>query len=159
MRKIILSGSLLLLVAGGVWWWLRPAHPAPVNASIYETDMMEALVRGVLPEFQPAPPAVCFLAFGEGTTAPSATFISRFAGSQPVVRGCDNAVMPPVGRQFETSTGKPGCLIHIIQFREITPDAFDVLVRFSHLPEGRDRIGYRVTKFAGDWSIADRKAM
>ena len=158
MRKIILSGSLVLLLAGALWWWLRPNHPAPVNASIYETDMMEALVRGVLPEFQPSP-AVCFLAFGEGTTPPSSTFIARFAGTQPVVRSCDHAAMPPVGRQFEISTGKPGCLIHVIQFREITPDAFDVLVRFSHLPEGHDQFGYRVTKFAGDWSIADRKPM
>ena len=158
MRRVVIFLGLGLLLAGGAWWWLRPTHPAPVNASIYETDMVEGLIRELLTELKPPVPAVSFLAFGDGTTPPSRAFISRFVGSQPAVRACDSAASPPVGQQFEISTGRPGLIIHVIQFKEITPSAFDVLVRFSNLPEGQDRFTYRVTKLGGEWKIDSRKA-
>ena len=158
MRRAILLVGVGLLLAGGIWWWLRPSHPAPVNRSIYETDMVEGLVRELLAELKPPISPVCFLAFGDGTTTPSSPFIARFAGSNPSVRGCGAAAMPPVGRQFEISTGRPGLIIHIVEFKEITPSAFDVLVRFSNLPEGQDRFTYRVRNVGGDWRIISRKA-
>jgi hypothetical protein len=147
-----------MVLAGGLWWWHRPSHPAPVKAALYETDMVEGLVRELLTELKPPVPPVCFLAFGDGTTPPSRAFISRFAGSQPAVRGCDFAVMPPVGRQFQKSTGQAGLMIHIIQFKEVFPGSFEVLVRFSNLPDGRDHFTYRITKLGGDWMTRSRKA-
>jgi hypothetical protein len=150
--------GLGLCLAGGLWWWHRPAHPKPVNASIYETDMVADLVRELLTELPAPVPAVCFLAFGVGETPPSQRFIARFTGSHPTVRGCDSAVMPPVNKRFEISTGKPGLMIHVVQFKQIISGTFDVLVSFSHLPEGRNRFTYRVSNASGAWKIKSRTA-
>ena len=47
MRRALIAVGLGLALAGS-FWWLRPlAHPPPVNASLYETDMTEGLVRGI----------------------------------------------------------------------------------------------------------------
>jgi hypothetical protein len=157
MRQAIIIGVVLALLGG--WWWrhTHPAHPAPVNASAYETDMMESLVREILTEFQPPLPSVCFLAFGDGATSPSEEFIARFAGSQPAVRRCGSAVSPPVGEFFETSTGRPGLLVHIVRFKEFLPGAFDVEVAFSNLPPGHDRFTYRVIRIGDQWQVKGRK--
>jgi hypothetical protein len=158
MRSILICAGLGLLLISGLWWWHRPSHPAPVKAAVFETDMVEGLVRGLLAEMKPTAPPICFLAFGEGTTSPSAAFIERFAGSRPAVRGCGSATMPPVGRQFEISTGQPGLIIHIVRFKEIIPGSFDVVVSFSNLPEGRDHFTYRIICAGGKWRISSRKA-
>jgi len=157
MRTAIVFGLVLALL-GGLWWrHAHPAHPPRVNASIYETDMMEGLVREILTEFQPPLPSVCFLAFGDGTTSPSAEFIARFAGSQPAVRRCGSAVSPPVGKFFEISTGRPGLVVHIVRFKEFLPGAFDVEVAFSNLPSGHDRFIYRVIRIGAEWQVKGRK--
>jgi hypothetical protein len=149
---------IALAVLGGLWWrHAHPAHPAPVNASIYETDMMASLVREILTEFPSPPPTICFLAFGDGTTSPSQEFIARFAGCQPAVRRCGSAVSPPVGKFFETSTGKPGLVVHIIRFQKIITGTFDVEVAFSNLPAGHDHFIYRVRQLGGEWQVKDRK--
>jgi hypothetical protein len=159
MRRALPIAILAVMLAAGVWWRLHPAHPPAVQASLYETDMVEGLVRGILTEMKPNGPPVCFLAFGDGETAPSRAFLGRFDESEPKVRGCGAAASPPVGRHFEFSTGQPGLEIHIIRFKEIVPWSFEVLVRFSNLPAGRDRFSYRVTRQANEWKIQSRKAV
>jgi hypothetical protein len=154
---MVIATVLGLALIGGLWRGHHPAHPAPVNASIYETDMTEGLVRGFLPECAACGQGVCFLAFGEGTTSPSRTFIARFAGSRPVVRSCGSAVSPLTGKYFETATGRPGLVIRIIRFKEIIPGTFDVLVGFSNLPPGHDRFTCRISNLAGEWVIKSRK--
>ncbi len=158
MRRALICAGLLLLVAAGFGWWLRPTHPPVVNRSIYETDMVENLVRRLLTELQPPVEPVCFLAFGDGTTPPSRAFIARFAGTTPEVLSCGAGAMPPGGRQFETSTGRPGLTLHIVEFKEIQRDMFDVLVRFSNLPEGHNGFTYRVLKVGYEWKVNRRKA-
>ena len=157
MRAILIVIGLGLFL-GCCYWWLRtPAHPAPVNGSIYETDMIEGLVRGILSE-RPVPvPQVCFLAFGEGRTEPSRTFLARFAGSQPAVCSCNSAASPPIGKYFDASTGRQGLIVHIVSFKEFIPGRFDVLVRFSNLPPGRDRFLYSVANQGGEWVVLSRK--
>jgi hypothetical protein len=157
MWRIIIATILVLALAGGFWWRHHPAHPAPVNASLYETDMTENLVRAILTEFTPPVPSVCFLAFGDGSTPPSRAFIARFAGSQPAVRSCASSVSPPTGQFFETSTGRPGLVVHIVSFKELVPGAFDVLVAFSNLSPGHDHFIYRVSNIAGEWKVKSRK--
>jgi hypothetical protein len=157
MRTLLLVLSLALLGAAGIWWWQRPAHPAPVKASLYETDMAEALVRSILAELKTDAPPVCFLAFGEGGTPPGREFLARFAGSHPAVRSCGSSAAPPIGKFFEISTGKPGLVVHIIRFKEFVPGTFDVLVSFSNLPAGQDRFTYRVAQIAGEWTVKSRK--
>jgi hypothetical protein len=157
MWRTTISIVLVLALAGGLWWWHHPAHPAPVNASIYETDMTEGLVREILLELKPPVPPVCFLAFGDGTTPPSQKFIARFAGSQTAVRSCGSAASPPTGQFFETSTGRPGLVVHIISFKEFIPGTFDVRVSFSNLPNGQDRFVYRVSNVTGEWKIKSHK--
>lgn len=159
MWRTIIAIVCGILLVGGFWWRHQPSHPAPVNASLYETDVTEGLVRGILSEFQPPLPAICFLAFGDGSTPPSRTFISRFARSRPAVRSCGSAVGPPTGQYFDTSTGKPGLLVHIISLKESTPGTFHVIVRFSNLPAGHDRFTYRISNTAGEWKILDRKPL
>jgi hypothetical protein len=158
MRRVLLFAGLGLLLAGGYWLWHRPAHPAPVNAPLYETDMVEGLVRDLLAELKPPVPPVCFLAFGDGTTPPSRAFLARFAGTQPAVRSCGAAASPPVGRHFEFATGQPGFVIHIIDFKEVTSWSYEVHVRFSNLPDGQDRFTYRVNNQGGEWKITSHKA-
>ena len=157
MRLVIIVIGLGLILGGAFWWRHHSAHPAPVNASIYETDMTEGLVREILTEFKPPLPTICFLAFGDGTTSPSREFIARFAGSQPAVRACGSAMSPPIGKFFETSTGKPGLVVHIVQFKELIPGTFDVEVTFSNLPPGHDRFTYRVTGLGGEWRVKSRE--
>jgi hypothetical protein len=158
MKRISIAIFLGLALIGGFRWWHHPKHPAPVNASLYETEMTEGLVRAMLAELKPPVPPVCFLAFGDGATPPSREFIVRFAGSQPTVRSCDSTASPPIGAYFETSTGRPGLVIHIIRFKEFIPGTFDVLVSFSNLPAGHDRFTYRIANLGGDWVIRSRTA-
>jgi hypothetical protein len=156
MGRTIIATVLVLALAGGFWWRHHPAHPAPVNASLYETDMTESLLREILSEFKPPIPSICFLAFGDGGTPPSRAFIARFAGSEPSVRSCGSAAAPPTGQFFETSTGRPGLVVHIVSFKELISGTFDVRVSFSNLPAGHDQFIYRVTNLAGEWKIKGR---
>ena len=157
MRLAVIIVGLLLLLAVGWWRHEHPAYPAPVDASLYETDMTEALLRTILPALPPPAPPVCFLAFGDGRTSPSREFIARFAGSQPAVRSCAAAASPPIGRYFDASTGREGLIVHIVSFKEIIPGTCDYLVRFSNLPEGHDRFTYRIAKIGGDWVLESRR--
>lgn len=158
MRYAALFIALLLLVAGGIWWWSRPTHPPVVKRSLYETDMVENLVRGLLTELKPPAEPVCFLAFGDGTTSPSHIFMRRFAGTHPELLACGAAAMPPGCQQFETSSGRPGLMIHIVKFKEFTPGTFDVVVSFSNLPAGKNRFIYRIANLGGEWKIRSCKA-
>src|SRR5438093_8574445 len=100
MVRIVLVIAAVSIVAGG-WWWVRhPRHPKGVNASEFETDLVAAVVCGILTEPETSSRAVCFLAFGEGRTSPSGRFLARFAGSHPAVRSCGSWVSPPVGNHF-----------------------------------------------------------
>ena len=156
MRRAIIAVGLGLALAGG-FWWLRPALPPRVNASLYETDMTEGLVRGILSELKPPVPPVCFLAFGEGFTPPSQTFLARFAGNRPPVRSCGTAVSPPIGQDIEVSTGRPGLMVHVIRFKKIIPGTFDVWVALSNLPPGHDHFIYRVSNTTSEWKIESRR--
>jgi hypothetical protein len=157
MWRAIIAIGLGLVLAGGIWWQRHPAHPAPVDASRYETDMMEGLVRQIISDLKPPVPPVCFLAFGDGTTSPSAAFIGRFDGTQPCVRSRDSAASPPIGKYFETSTGKPGLVLHIVSFQEYIPGTFDVVVRLSNLPPSQDRFTCRIANLGGEWKIESRR--
>jgi hypothetical protein len=154
MRRFVIVIVCGLLAAGAVFYWLhRPTHPATVNARLYENDMVEGLVRRLLTRLNPPLPAVCFLAFGDGTMPPGPGFIARFAGCSPVVRSCGSASMPPINQFFDTRTGRPGLIIHIVHFKEIKPGIFEVQVSFSNLPPGHDEFIYHVTELSGDWII------
>jgi hypothetical protein len=153
MRRAFLLAGLALALAGGFWWLRPPAHPPPVNASLYETDMAESLVRNILAEMQPPLPPVCFLAFGDGGTPPSRQFIARFKGTHPALLSYQAASAPPTGQYIETSTGRPGLVIHIISFKQIVPGIFDVLVRFSNLPPGHDHVVYCVAQLNDAWVV------
>jgi hypothetical protein len=151
----ILAGVILLL--GGVWLHHHFRHPQKVNASIFENDMMESLVRGMLRENSLRDAPVCFIAFGEGRTPPSPEFIARFADCRrPAVRGVNNSVSPPVNRYFEKVNGRPGLILRIIQFQEFISSVFDVTVSISNLPPGHDRIVYRISNSTGEWVITKR---
>jgi hypothetical protein len=156
MRRAIIAVGLGLALAGSFWWLRPPAHPPLVNASLYETDMTEGLVRGILSELKPPVPPVCFLAFGEGFTPPSQTFIARFAGNRPPVRSCVFAASA-IGKNFEVSTGRPGLIVHVIRCQKIIPGTFDVWVALSNLPPGHDHFIYRVSNAIGEWKIENRK--
>jgi hypothetical protein len=142
-----------LALAGGFLWLRPPAHPPSVNASLYETDMTESLIRNILAEMEPPLPPVCFLAFGDGGTPPSRAFIARFAGTHPAILSYQTASAPPTGQYIETSTGRPGLVLHIIRFQQITPGTFDVLVQFSNLPSGHDHFLYRVAQVDDAWVV------
>jgi hypothetical protein len=157
MRAVLIAVGLALAVAGGYWWLRPPKHPPPVNASLYETDMIEGLVRGILPQLPPPVPPVCFLAFGDGRTSPSRQFLARFAGSQPAVRSCGSAASPPIDKYFDVYTGRQGLIVHIVSFKQFTHGTFDVLVSFSNLPPGHDRFTYRISTIAGEWTVRSRK--
>ena len=157
MRRVIIAVGLGLALAGSFWWLRPPAPPPRVNASLYETDMTEGLVRGILSELKPPVPPVCFLAFGEGFTPPSQTFLARFAGNRPPVRSCGSAVSPPIGQDIEVSTGRPGLMVHVIRFKKIIPGTFDVWVALSNLPPGHDHFIYRVSQAIGEWKIESRR--
>lgn len=161
MRRATLVILLAVVVAGalggGFWWWRHSRIPPRVNASPYESDMTEGLVRGVLHELGGSGPPVCFLAFGEGRTPPSPGFIARFASTYPELRSSGSSVSPPIGKHFEVSNGRPGLIVRVISFREITPSVCEAVVAFSNLPAGRDRYIYRVAKQGGEWVVLNRR--
>ena len=158
-RFIVVWVLLAAAVAGGGWWWLHHSErPPQVNAAEYETDMTEGLLRAVLREFEGTGTGLCFLAFGEGPTRPSRPFIARFDGTTPALQSCGAAESPPnLGKYFDKGNGMPGVLIEVVKFKEITPDGFDVVVAFSHLPAGQDRFTYRVSRIGGEWIVRNRK--
>ncbi|MBC8095464.1 MAG: hypothetical protein H7Y43_06610 [Akkermansiaceae bacterium] len=159
MRRNLLLLTLGLVLAtavGAIWWRLHAKRPPQVNASEYESDMTEGLVRGVLKELGGNAPSVCFLSFGEGRKPPSQAFVSRFATCRPEVRSAGSAVAPPIGKFFEISTGRRGLIIQVVEFRQIIPGCFEVVVAFSNLPAGRDHFIYRVVDEGGDWRVKSR---
>lgn len=155
--KLILLLGVAAVLGGGFWWWRHPRISPRVNASEYENEMTAGLVRGVLSELGTSGPPVCFLAFGEGRTPPSASFIAQFASSHPEVRSSGSSVSPPVGKHLEVSSGRPGLIVRIISFREITPSVSEAIVAFSNLPAGHDRFIYRIAKEGGEWIVQSRK--
>ena len=156
-RATVILLLILVVLGGGLSWWRHAKIPPRVNASEYESDMTEGLVRGVVRELGTGAPPVCFLAFGEGRTPPSSAFIARFANTYPAVRSSSSAASPPIGQYFQFSNGRPGLIVRIIRFREITPTAYDAVVSFSNLPAGRDHYLYRVVNQGGDWVVLSRK--
>ena len=159
MRHHPLILALVLVLAGGGFWWRQHSkHPPPVNASEFESDMTEGLLRNVLREFNAAETSVCFVAFGEGRTPPHRAFIARLADCTPEVQSCGVAESPPIiEKYFDKSTGRPGVIIHIVKFRQIIPGLFDVVVAFSNLPPGHDRFTYRIAQVGGEWLVRSRK--
>ncbi len=157
-RVIMLT---LLTVAGvvlGYGWWQHARLPPRVSASEFENDMTAGLMRGVLRELATnRPPAVCFLAFGEGQTPASEGFVARFRGSYPALRSSGSSVSPPIGQYFEVSNGRPGLIVRMVRLKQISSYSFDVVVAFSNLPEGRNRFLYRVSNQGGNWVITNRK--
>lgn len=154
---LILMAAVGVGLLGGYWWWRQARIPPRVNASEYESDMTEGLVRGVLREIGTGGPPVCFLAFGEGRTPPSPGFVARFGNTYPALRSSGSSVSPPNGKYFEVSNGRPGLILRVVSFKEITPSAFDAVVAFSNLPTGNDHFIYRVAKQDGEWVIMNRK--
>ena len=104
MRTVLIVIGLGLVLTGGLWWrHSHPAHAAPVNASIYETDMVASLVRNILAEFKPPLPSVCFLAFGDGTTRPARS-LSRVL---PIASRRCRAAVPPRRRRSDNRLRPP----------------------------------------------------
>lgn len=160
----LIAGALVafLCVALAAGIFLRHQHrpPARADTSPFETEMIEALVRGILHEYGVRGAPVCFLAFGENRTPPGAQFIARFANCrQPAVCSLGSAVAPPISRYIEKSTGRPGLIVQIVSFREYIPGTFDVTVSISNLPPGHDRIIYRISKTPGEWTISQRTTL
>jgi hypothetical protein len=157
MKKTAIIVTLILgiIVVGAAWRVHHARTPQRVEAAGFESDMTEALVRGISPELQNA--SVCFVAFGEDKTAPSWPFIARFAGSHPPVESFKYSTSSPGGKILDVSTGRAGVTVQIISFKEFVPGTFDVLVAFSNLPSGRDRFVYRISGTGGDWTIKSRK--
>lgn len=150
----LIGVALPLLVAGGIWL-SRPAHHfGKCEVSPFENDMMESLVRGILPEDGVRGTPACFLSFGEGRTAPSSTFLQRFANCHsPSVLGSDKSVSTPTDRSFQKDTGRPGLVIQIINFHEYISGVFDITVSISTRPRGHEREVYRIGNIGGTWSI------
>lgn len=153
----IFAGATLTLAL--FLWWHQPHHPGRVEVSPFENDMMERVVRAVLREGAVRQEPVCFIAFGEGTTTPSSTFIARFADCRrPAVRGVGGSVSPPINRSLEKDNGRRGLLVHILKFEPFISGVFDVTVSLSNLPAGHDRIVYRIADTGGEWVIRKRTA-
>jgi hypothetical protein len=151
LAAAVFAGALALVAC--IWWTHRPQHLGRTNVSPFENDMVEGLVRGLLREDGVRDEPVCFLAFDESGTPPSGDFIRRFADcKQPAVLSTDNSVAPPVNRFFQKNNGRPGLVLKVIQFHEVSAGIFEAVVSVSTLPPGHDRVSYRVTNVAGSWT-------
>jgi len=155
---ITLAVTMAIAVGGGLWWRYRARNIQQVNASPYETEMIEALVRNLLREYGIRNAPACFLAFGESMTPPSWRFISRFSDCRrPAVLSYRSSVSPPlIGRHLELTTGRPGLIIQIVSFEEYIPGCFDVVVGISNLPKGHQRVVFRISHSTGEWTIIKR---
>ena len=151
----ILAGLVLLV---GVVVWSRSGHRAGrVERSLFETDVMEGFVRCLLVETNIRSASVCFLAFGEGHTSPSSSFLARFADCHhPAVRGVGSSVLPPVKHFFEKDSGRTGIVLQIEKSSEYVIGVYEFTVSFPDQPPGRNRIVYRVFHGTGDWTIEKR---
>jgi hypothetical protein len=144
-------GIVALVLAG--FLWLRPVHHlGNIDASPFENDMVEALVRAILLEDEFRDSQVCFLGFGEGGTSPGTDFIARFDDCQhPGVAALNGTVSPPVNRILEKKNGHAGTVIKIIELNQTQPDVYDVTVALSCLPAGHDHVVYHVANVSGTW--------
>lgn len=163
MRKIIIGSVLLLATIGlvflGLGWWRshHTVHPPPVNTVEYESNMTEALVRGILDKLESNAPRTCFLAFGDGLTPPSRNFLARFQGARLNVRSCHYAVNPSSGKYYDIITGQEGLMLHVIKIKEYISGTFDVVVSLSNLPAGHDHFRYRILNIGGEWKTESCK--
>jgi hypothetical protein len=159
MKKTVIITLILGMIISGVGWWkLHHARiPRRANVVEFESDMTEALLRGIFQELDASKPSVYFVAFGETQTAPGSAFIARFADHRPPVRSLVSSTMPANGMTIETATGRAGVIIQIISFKEFISGTFDVRVSFSNLPPGHVRFVYRVSNVTGEWKIKSRK--
>ena len=163
MRNFIIGSVLLLAVIGlgfaGFGWWRshHPVHPPHVNAAEYESDMTEALVRGILDQLDAKAPHTCFLAFGEGLTPPGSDFLARFKGARLTVRTCHAAVAPPNGKYYDIISGQEGLMLHVLKIKEFIALHYDVTVSLSNLPAGHNLFIYRIGNLGGDWKIESCK--
>ncbi len=161
MKRKTLGGAGICAAAvflAGLLWLHSPfRHPGKIDASLFETDMVEGLVRNLLREDGLRDTQVCFLGFGEGGTSPGAGFIARFADCRhPAVLALNSTVAPPGNRVLEKNNGHAGTVVKIIVFRELFPGDYDVTVALSCLPAGHDHVVYHVTSVAGDWQATKR---
>jgi hypothetical protein len=160
-RKTLVIASVVFigaaLLAAGLWRAHQPLHLGRSNVSPFENDMVEGLVRGLLHEDGVRDEPVCFLAFDESGTPPSSEFIRRFADCrQPAVLGRDHSVSTPASRFYQKNNGRPGLVLQVVQFHEVTAGIFEATVAISTLPHGHDHIAYRVTNVAGSWNVKRR---
>jgi hypothetical protein len=153
-RKTFSAAGIL---AAAVFWagilWLRPAHhPGKIDASPFENDMVEALVRALLQENGLRDAQVCFLGFGEDGTSPGSDFIARFDDCRhPGVAALNSTVSPPINRVLEKKNGHAGTVIKIIEVHQAQPNVYEVTVALSCLPASHDHVVYRVANVGGTW--------
>jgi len=145
-----------MMVAGG-WWLLTHTHnPRRANMAEFETDMTEALMRGIMQELDAGQAKFYFVAFGEERTDPSRLFIARFAAHFPPVRGISSAFTRRNGQVIETAHAQIGVIIQVIRIKKIDAETFDVLVQFPKSPAGGNRFAYRMADDGGKWNIQRR---
>jgi hypothetical protein len=147
------AGIVIAALALAGWVWLRPVHHlGNVDASPFENDMVEALVRGILQEDGLRDSQLCFLGFGEGGTSPGADFIARFDDCRnPSVAALNSTVNPPINRVLEKKNGHAGTVIKIIDIHQTQADVYNVTVSLSCLPAGHDHVSYHVANVSDTW--------
>jgi hypothetical protein len=136
---------IILLVAslaiGLGWWWLHPRDARRENMGEFESDMTEALLHGIIQDFDGNQPKPYYVTFGEAGTEPSRVFMARFSAHNPRVQGIVGA-----------SPGR-GVVVQIIRIKRITEGAFVYSVKFPNLPAGDNRFLYRLSNASGNWAI------
>jgi hypothetical protein len=155
-KALIIMLVLGGLLAGGGWLWGRAHDPRRANMAEFETDMTEALVRGIMQELDADQAKFYFVAFGEGRTDPSRLFIARFAAHFPPVRGISSAFTRRNGQMLETAHARTGVIIQVVRIKKINAGTFDVLVQFPKEPAGESRFAYRMADAGGKWGIQRR---
>jgi len=157
-RTLLITACVLIAAVVLAVLWLRPpAHYQRIDASPFENDAVEALVRDLLQQDGLRDTSVCFLAFGEGGASPHSDFIDRFADCHhPAVLALNATVNPSPSLVLEKHNGHAGLVIKIIQLRELIPNDYDITVSLSNLPSGRDQVIYHVINSGGNWTVKKR---
>ena len=134
-----------------------PKEFRQVDVAGYESDMTEALLRGLLQDAGTNGMAAYFLAFGHRLTPPTDAFLGRFSGHLPPVLSYAASRLSPTGEVVDSSSGKVGIMVQIAKIERKSDAEFDVEAALSNLPASSNRFIYTVVQREGQWVVKGRK--
>jgi hypothetical protein len=155
---LVLITAAIVIGLGYRVFFSTPKEFRQVDVAEYESEMTEALLRGILQDIGTNGGAGLFLAFGHRLTSPTDAFLEKFSGHVPPVRSYAASSVSPTGDILDATSGNAGVMIQIAKIERKSDGEFDVEAAMSNLPASSNRFLYTLVQRDGEWVVRSRKA-